>query len=309
MSYHVLVVDPNEAFATMLRIGLEEMGGNQVEIAANAREATRAVASKKFDLAIVDMGLTDVSGPRLVRALCHEYPNMRLVVIPLDEDKIPAELQDVNIAGVLPKPFFLPELPAQIAAFMGDEAPPGLEGLFSPPGPAEPTVPVVEEPPAEAEPEPVAEPEPIVELEPVVEEPPSSGPVEQKPLPTETPLRHDEIVQAMSRLAQEVGADAVLLTDGGQLLAHAGRLQERRINQLAPLVGTLWESSTQVARVLKKRQGRFEETIQGSDYLLYCMVLSEGLVLSVVVTGRASLGMIRHRAKETAETVRGLMAT
>lgn len=277
MTRQVLVVDANEAFATMLSMGLQEVGGLQIETASSGGAAAQAIASGAYDLVIVDMGLPDVQSAHLLRTLRQEYPSLRLAVIPLDGNEIPAELAGLNLQGALSKPFFFPELPGWI------------EQVFAHPMGDEPA-PVREEPPP----------------------PPSPSPMVSSPPPVRgVSLSADQqarLIQIMGQLAQDVGADAVLLTEYSTLLAHAGVLPEERVTPLLELVSEFWQTATRLAQVLGKEARRFEQSIQGPEHLLYSLALSETLVLSVVVTGRAPLGMIRHRTRETAEMMRGLVA-
>lgn len=262
MAQRFLIVDANEAFATMLRQGLEEIKGTHVRVVFSGRDALQAVAAANYDLVIVDLGLTDIEGVDLVRTLRQEHPHLRIMIIPLGREDVPPELAGLDLQGVLPKPFFLPELPERIQI-----------ALFKPMA---------------------GEPEPPVEQ-----------PVERNPPPP--PDVPSQAVREMSRLAQEVGADAVLLTEGGQLVAHAGRLRQEEIAALAAVVSESWVTAARVAKILDKEQLRFEQSIEGGEYLLYSLALAEQVLLSLVIAGKVSLGMIRHRAKETAEALRKLM--
>lgn len=250
----ILVVDANEAFATLLQQELEGME-MRADVVASGHEALRATAAADYAMAIVDMGLPDLPAAQLVRAMRQEHPDLRLMVIPLEGEEIPAELADVPIQGTLPKPFFLPELPERIRQALS-------RPLTAP---------------AQAE------------------EAPARAPAEEAP-PDFLPL--------MSRLAQEVGAEAVLLIRGGELVAHTGRMSENGVSALTALVADAWRASTRVAQILGKEQLRFEQSIEGAEYLLYSLAITEDLILSVVVAGKVPLGMIRHRAKETAEEIR-----
>jgi len=252
----ILIVDANEAFATMLRQGLEEMEDVEASVAATGREALRAVAATEYDLVIVDLDLPDVEPTLLVRTLRREHPPLKLAVIPLVGEEVPSELADVELQGALPKPFFLPELPGRIRALLAEPA----------------------------------------DVRPVVRRP---APPVQEQIP--------QVARLMSRLAQEVGAEAVLLTQGETLLAHAGRLPEEEVAVLASVVCDSWRTSARVAQILGKEQLRFEQSIEGAEHLLYSLALSDDLILSVVVRGKVPLGMIRHRSKETAEVIRGLV--
>jgi len=261
VSRHILVVDANETFATMLTQCLEEMENTEADRVASGDEALQAVAAADYDLAIVDLGLPDVEPPTLVRSLHRERPALRLIVIPVEGEEPPAELADVDLHGVLTKPFFLPELPSRIEAALsssGGEEPAGEKRSAE-----------------------------------------RSSTVEGQT---------SQVVRLMSRLAQEVGAQAVLLIQNEELIAQAGRLDEGEVTALASVVCESWHTSARVAEILGKEQLRFEQSIEGEEHVLYSLALAERLILSVVVEGGVPLGMIRHRAKETAEEIRGLVA-
>jgi len=250
----ILVVDANEAFATLLQQELEGME-MRADVAASGHEALQATAAADYAMAIVDMGLPDLPAAQLVRSLRQEHPDLRLMVIPLEGDGVPSELADVSIQGTLPKPFFLPELPERIR-----------QALARP----------LKAPAAE----------------------------EKAPAPASVGEVAPTVLSLMSRLAQEVGAEAVLLIRGGELVAHTGRMSENGVSALTSLVADAWRASTRVAQILGKEQLRFEQSIEGAEYLLYSLAITEDLILSVVVAGKVPLGMIRHRAKETAEEIR-----
>ena len=265
MSHRVLIVDPNQAFATMLQQSLEETGNYNASAVNSGREALRAIAAHDYDLVIVDIGLQDVKSPLLLRKLREDHPHLRLMVIPLDGDQPPDELADLDLQGALPKPFFLPELPDRIGAALA---------------------------------------QPIGEA--------AARTVAQEPVPPPPPVPVEEgpgLVQHMTRLFQEVRAQAVILTNSEELVAHVSRLPTDEVTALAAIIQESWHTSARVAQILGKEQLRFEQSIEGDEYLLYSLALSPETILSVVVEGHIPLGMIRHRAKETAEAVRGLLET
>ncbi|RLC63044.1 MAG: hypothetical protein DRI48_08875, partial [Chloroflexi bacterium] len=111
----ILIVDSNAAFAAILQEGLEQNGEYHTTVAASGDEALEALATDEFDLAIVDLGLTDPDGITLAHALRERQADLRLMLIPLMGEQIPSELSDLNVQGILPKPFFFPELPGRIA--------------------------------------------------------------------------------------------------------------------------------------------------------------------------------------------------
>ena len=111
----ILIVDTDVAFATMLQESLEQDGAYRAIVVTNQDEALEALDEADMQLAIVDLGLADPDGATLARSLRQHQPDLRLILIPLMGEEIPPELADLPVQGLLPKPFFLPELPGRIA--------------------------------------------------------------------------------------------------------------------------------------------------------------------------------------------------
>jgi len=264
----ILIVDSNEAFSTMLRESLEQSGEYHAAVATSGDETLRALATARFDLAIVDLGLADPDGATLARMLRRQYPNLRLMLIPLIGEEMPPALADLDVQGVLSKPFFLPELPGRIA-----------DALARPMAP----------PPAVTEPVP-AEPE--------------AAAVRLAGLRERIP----ELVPSMTRLAQEINAEAVILTCGGDLIAHTGRLSAAEADGLAQVVGESWRTSVRVAKILGREQLRFEQSVEGGEHMFYSLAIAKDIILSAALSAGVPLGMIRHRAKTTAEALRALLS-
>ena len=265
--HSVLIVDSNVAFSTMLQESLEQSGEYHATVATNGDETLRALAATRFDLAIVDLGLADPDGATLAHMVRRQYPGLRLVLIPLVGEEIPPELADLQVQGVLSKPFFLPELPGRIA-----------DALARPVGAG-----------------------------PVVAEPAATEPDTASARLDGLRERIPEIIPAMTRLAQEISAEAVILTCGGSLIAHTGRLSAEEADGLAQVVGESWRTSARVARILGREQLRFEQSVEGGEHMFYSLAVAEDIILSAALRAGVPLGMIRHRAKTTAEALRALI--
>ena len=139
---HLLVVDPNVAFATLLTEELTRLGHDAV--ACYSGEDAYAFARRtETDLALIDMGLEDPDAITLARDLRKLNPSTRLMLIPMFGEE-PALAQDApSIQGVLPKPFFMPELPDRIDA--------ALSAVVLPAEPIEDATPTVAPAPHAAE--------------------------------------------------------------------------------------------------------------------------------------------------------------
>jgi CheY-like chemotaxis protein len=96
MAPKILVVDRNQAFATMLQQMLEADGGYEVEVADGGSQALALLRQADFDLTIVNVRQID--------------PAMRLMLIPLMGRDLPPEAPQLNIQGILAKPFFADDL-------------------------------------------------------------------------------------------------------------------------------------------------------------------------------------------------------
>ncbi len=301
----ILIVDSNEAFATILKEGIEQAEEFQATVISDGNEALQMVGSTLFDLVIVDMGLTDPDGADLARTLREQAPDLRLMLIPLMGEDLSPSVADLDVQGVLTKPFFFPELPGIISGALNRNV--GQTLPTEPPPATEPPAAV----PATSEETP-SPPPPAPAI-------PSLTPVEGAALDAASAQRLSEvcamissrqmqhITQAMSRLTQDVGADVVILTCSGGLISHAGRLSVEEAESLAQIVGENWRTSARVAKILGQEQLRFEQSVEGGEHMFYSLALTEDIILSAALSTTVPLGMIRHSAKSTADALRRVL--
>lgn len=292
----VLIVDSNEAFATILKEGLEQSNEYTTTVTANSAEAQQALQSAEFALVIIDLGLEDADGIILARTVREQRPDQPLMLIPLMGEELPPEATDLNIQGVLSKPFFFPELPGIIGGALGR----GPDSMPAPPAIVEEVVPVAQAPAAAAPPR-----SPVL---PVQQEPDQAaverlaevrGRISEK--------RLQRIVQAMNGLAQDLNAEVVLLSCAGGLVAHAGRLATEGADGLAQVVSENWRTSARVAQILGREQVRFEQSVDGGQHMLYSIAIADDIILSAAMSTSSALGMVRHSAKATAATLQRLI--
>ncbi len=275
----ILVVDPNEAFATLLVEELQQQA-HEVISAPTYDDAIAATDATDFDLALLDMAVNGQGSVALARELRERQQEIRLMFIPMLGEDLPDEVREaVSVQGVLPKPFFLPELPERIEEALA--APIAATGE-----------PVVDEPPAKTPPT----------------APPSSQLAEvsigESAVTAKIVAQHrDGIERVMADLAQEVGANVVLLCVGDKMTAAVGQLDETETRAMAQVVGQSWATSSEVGRILGREQVRFEQSISGGDYVLYALSIDGPAILAVAIQGTAMLGLLRHRARETAEAI------
>ena len=108
----ILVVDRNEAFATMLKEMLEADGGYQVSVARRGSDALALLQDGRFALTIIDMDLDpdDLDYRDLIPRVREVQPAARLMLIPLMGESLPSEVHQLGIQGILSKPFFADDL-------------------------------------------------------------------------------------------------------------------------------------------------------------------------------------------------------
>jgi two-component system KDP operon response regulator KdpE len=111
----ILIVDDEEQIRLFLRITLNAAGYEPIE-AATGRAGIEACTGKKPDLALVDLGLPDVSGIDVIRAVrvWTQLPIIVLSVRSEEEDKVAA--LDAGANDYVQKPFSTAELLARIRA-------------------------------------------------------------------------------------------------------------------------------------------------------------------------------------------------
>jgi CheY-like chemotaxis protein len=310
---NILIVDSDVAFSTILKEGLEQEERYQTVVTSTGREALDALEIGAFDLVIVDLGLEDPDGAAFALDLRDQHPDLNMMLIPIMGKALPPELSDLDVQGILTKPFFFPELPGLIRQAMG-EAP--SEELTEDAIPSS----AVETPAASESPEEkagldwgaistrggAARTKQSTALDRDLDEGLDEGLDEEcaerlrriKGRISERDMQ--KMMRAMNSLAEDINADAVILTCGGGLIAHAGPLGANGARDLACLVGENWCASLRVAEILGQQQSHFEQSIDGGDHLFYSFAVDDDIVLSTALSASVPLGMIRHSTKSTA---------
>lgn len=284
----VLVADPNMAFATLLQEELRRQGYEVVEASTCAESLDQARAGT-LDLALLDMALDEPGAVALGQQLRELHPTLRLMLIPLmGESLAPEVATSLAIQGILPKPFFLPELPERIGAALRAPLLPLDIKLTEETSPS-PSAP-------EASPAPAPSPKPLVQDATVIE------------LKAQVTRHRRALERVMNGLAQEVGADAVVLTVDDEMATWVGMLSKADAEAMAQAVIQGWVTSAQVARILGREQLRFEQSIAGGDYMLYALSVNAWMILAVAIRGNPALGLLRHRARGAVEEIAGLCA-
>ncbi len=86
MSPTILVIDDEPPIRKLLRMGLSTQGYAILE-AANAATALEILARESPDLVILDLGLPDMRGHDLLRAIRVSHPGLPVVVLSSRDDE------------------------------------------------------------------------------------------------------------------------------------------------------------------------------------------------------------------------------
>ena len=362
----ILIVDSNPGFALMLKESLEEEGGYLATVALTGSEALDAASTRSFELAIVDLGIQvqdGLDGEAVARKLRAADADLSLILIPLQGDELPKDLNDLGVQGTLPKPFFLPDLPNLVEAALGgplrrpgaqaepetqpgpgthawpgvpERSPPADKGGHSAQSelPEQPGVreaseradrPAVrargrapdrvsgsakQESPAQP---PVAESADVPELHRDRGDPqPSKGrhagrTRDEAPSPGAKGWCEAATAE-VERLAGEVNADAVMVTDRGDVVVCVGGIRGDRRDALGQTIWRACRLARMATRSLGSEPTGFEQAVEGEDYVLYTSTIEDNVLLSVVLRSDTTLGFLRHRVRETARRLRAALS-
>ena len=268
----ILIVDSSEAFATMLKEGVESSGPYKAIIVTSGTDALDVLVQDQIDLAIVDMGLEDMTGLALVQSLRQSRPDLRIILIPLFGQELTEEELSLEVQGVLPKPFFIDDLPGLI------------QGVLMPPSGEKGEI--AAKVPVEAPPKPRSEPPPV-----------------PRPASRETFASRDVNV-LLEKLFQEVRAEAVLFVRDPDLIAHAGNVTRERAQELAGLAVESMNAAHKMAAFLGETDDRFGQcTFEGHEYSVYSVCVTSNTILSVTLSARAPVGIIRYNLRRLADAL------
>ena len=110
-----LIVDDEQSIRVFLKLTLEAQGYETVE-AVSGHEALDKAAAEKPDIVILDIGLPDIDGIEVTRAL-REWTQIPIIILSVrgsEKDKIAA--LDLGADDYLTKPFVVGELLARVRA-------------------------------------------------------------------------------------------------------------------------------------------------------------------------------------------------
>lgn len=147
--------------------------------------------------------------------------------------------------------------------------------------------------------------EPVATPDPPSARPGDSGPNGPEP---DRPLeREAALVDVMNGLADELGAEAVVLMQGSHVLASVGQMRARRKQQLAEILAEGFEASDRVASLLGCERGCREQIVDIGDFLIHARAVDGDLVMSTALRSVVPLGAARLWVKRTVAQVESLV--
>ena len=294
MSKNVLIACPNDTFTELLRISLEENGDYLVQVVKSAQDMLNFLSEVRFDLVIIDAEIKDQPLAELAKKVMAQYPQLRVALIPPNNNPLHPSLAGALPHAFLTRPFFMPDLLRTLEQLLQPGQPPEtgaqppesretaevaldeLLALTADVRPRSPQAPVLG---GEANPIPVAEP--------------TTGQPE---------LEIGGLAQELENLAREPGVHAVVIASLGQVLAYTGRLLKNEADDLARVLSSCWDP------VAKSDLINYGQLSENKDVLFYSVSLQDELILTVIYDADHPISKARSRAAQSARTLRNHLA-
>ena len=284
----ILLVTPSEGFGELIRQTLEDEGSYRVDLAGDGAKALATTHTQVYSLAILDYDAEGMPLAELGHELLKESPDLRIIIVPPDNDPNHPSLADFSPHGYLTKPFYLPDLLGVVQNTLENTASPSIAISAA-------------SPQMEKSPPPTA-----IDILERVASPPNSS---ETPREAPAPMGKDTVVQLppwlqdvnraaqhLTRLSLETAAQAALITRGDQLYAYAGGYDQDVALELSEAVSLYWgrQGGSDLARFI-----RLEAT--GEEYMLYATALPGDMVLSLVFDAKTPFSQIRSQANQLAQ--------
>jgi DNA-binding response OmpR family regulator len=112
-SVSILIVDDEPSIRSVLEETLKQRYA--CVAVESAADALRLMDARKFDLALVDIGLPGMSGLTLCTVIVNQYPNTRVITISGDSDEESiAEARKAGASDYIAKPFNIRDVVAAV---------------------------------------------------------------------------------------------------------------------------------------------------------------------------------------------------
>ncbi len=119
----VFILTPSSGFGEQIRQVLEDTGSYQPFLFSKPKDAVEAARKDAVALIVLDAELGAQAPAELIAELRLHAPHSRLLIISKQKDPHDPELMLLAADGILPSPFYLPDLVAAIEQFFGPIVP------------------------------------------------------------------------------------------------------------------------------------------------------------------------------------------
>lgn len=128
-STKILIIDDEAAIRRLLKVSLKSQGYSIVE-AVSGKEGIEQTAMSHPDLVILDLGLPDMDGLKVLKAI-REWSQVPVIVLTVRDSEIDkVSLLDFGANDYITKPFGVPELLARIRVALRSTQSSGDEAAF-----------------------------------------------------------------------------------------------------------------------------------------------------------------------------------
>lgn len=123
MSKFILIIDDEEDVKEIAQMGLEMATNWNVITASSGKEGLRLAKSSQPEIILLDLMMPEWDGKETLRQLKANQTTATIPVILMTaktQSAIASELAELDLAGVITKPFRPLELPGQIAQILSN---------------------------------------------------------------------------------------------------------------------------------------------------------------------------------------------
>jgi CheY-like chemotaxis protein len=124
MSKIILIIDDEEDVREIAQIGLEMAGDWQVVTASSGREGLNIAENSQPEVILLDLMMPEWDGKETLKQLKANQNTVDIPVILMTaktQSAIASDLTDLDLAGIITKPFRPLQLPEQIAQILSND--------------------------------------------------------------------------------------------------------------------------------------------------------------------------------------------
>ncbi len=115
----VLVVDDEPDVRELARISFAVVAGHHCDVAADGREALAALSEQQYDAVVMDVQMPELTGPATLAEMRSKGYGVPVVFLTASVREADLDaLRELDIVGVLPKPFDPMTLADEVAGLM-----------------------------------------------------------------------------------------------------------------------------------------------------------------------------------------------